>query len=59
MASSMRIERVLLMSDPPSMDGNELTDKGYINQRAGLERRAEHIERLYRDPIPNSVVAVG
>ena len=59
MASSMRIERVLLMSDPPSMDGNELTDKGYINQRAGLERRAEHVERLYRDPIPNSVVAVG
>src|SRR5215469_2850166 len=59
MASSMRIERVLLMSDPPSMDGNELTDKGYINQHAGLERRAEHVERLYRDPIPNSVVAVG
>ena len=59
MASSLRIERVLLMSAPPSMDGNELTDKGYINQRAGLERRAEYVERLYRDPIPNSVVAVG
>jgi feruloyl-CoA synthase len=58
MASSMRIQRVLLMSDPPSMDGNELTDKGYINQRAGLERRAAYLERLYRDPIPNSVVAV-
>jgi feruloyl-CoA synthase len=59
MASSMRIERGLLMSAPPSMDGNELTDKGYINQRAGLERRAEQVERLYRDPIPNSVVVVG
>jgi feruloyl-CoA synthase len=59
MASSMRIERVLLMSDPPSMDGNELTDKGYINQRAGLERRAAYVERLYGDPIANSVVAVG
>jgi feruloyl-CoA synthase len=59
MASSMRIERVLLMSDPPSMDGNELTDKGYINQRAGLERRAAYVERLYRDPIPSSVIAVG
>jgi feruloyl-CoA synthase len=59
MASSMRIERVLLMSDPPSMDGNELTDKGYINQRAGLERRAVHVERLYRDPIADAVVAVG
>jgi feruloyl-CoA synthase len=59
MASSMRIERILLMSDPPSMDGNELTDKGYINQRAGLERRAAYVERLYGDPIANSVVAVG
>jgi feruloyl-CoA synthase len=59
MASSMRIERVLLMSDPPSMDGNELTDKGYINQRAGLERRAACVEKLYRDPMPSSVIAVG
>jgi feruloyl-CoA synthase len=59
MASSMRIERVLLMSSPPSMDGNELTDKGYINQRAALERRAEYVERLYRDPISSAVVAVG
>jgi feruloyl-CoA synthase len=58
-ASSMRIERVLLMSDPPSMDGNELTDKGYINQRGGLERRAAYVEKLYRDPIPSSVIAVG
>ena len=45
--SSMRIARVLLMVEPPSIDGNELTDKGYINQRAGLERRADLVERLY------------
>ena len=32
-----------------SIDGNELTDKGYINQRAGLERRAALVERLYAD----------
>ena len=38
--SSQRIQRVLLMAEPPSIDGNELTDKGYINQRAALERRA-------------------
>ncbi len=36
----MRIARAMLMAEPPSIDGNELTDKGYINQRAGLERRA-------------------
>src|SRR3954454_9986767 len=45
--SSMRIARATLMVEPPSIDGNELTDKGYINQRAGLERRADLVERLY------------
>ena len=48
-ASSMRIARAMLMIEPPSIDGNELTDKGYINQRAGLERRAALVERLYAD----------
>jgi feruloyl-CoA synthase len=47
--SSMRVARVMLMAEPPSIDGNELTDKGYINQRAGLERRAVLVERLYAD----------
>ena len=47
--SSMRIARAMLMAEPPSIDGNELTDKGYINQRAGLERRAELVERLYAE----------
>jgi feruloyl-CoA synthase len=46
-ASSRKISRALLMVEPPSIDGNELTDKGYINQRAGLERRAALVERLY------------
>jgi feruloyl-CoA synthase len=31
----------LLMAEPPSVDGGEITDKGYINQRAVLSRRAE------------------
>jgi feruloyl-CoA synthase len=46
-ASSMRIARAMLMTEPASIDGNELTDKGYINQRAGLERRVALVERLY------------
>jgi feruloyl-CoA synthase len=45
--SSMRIARAMLMVEPPCIDGNELTDKGYINQHAGLERRADLVERLY------------
>jgi feruloyl-CoA synthase len=45
--SSMRVGRVLLMAEPPSVDGHEITDKGYINQRATLERRKALVERLY------------
>lgn len=57
-ASSMRIARVMLMVEPPSIDGNELTDKGYINQRAGLERRAALVERLYADHPDNDVMVL-
>ncbi|MCW5736575.1 MAG: AMP-binding protein [Enhydrobacter sp.] len=45
--SSMRVKRVLLMDEPPSVDGHEITDKGYINQRATLERRKALVDRLY------------
>jgi feruloyl-CoA synthase len=56
-ASSRRIARVLLMTDPPSIDGNEITDKGYINQRAVLTRRRALVERLYSaEPQPDVVV---
>jgi feruloyl-CoA synthase len=47
--SSMRITRVLLMAEPPSIDANEITDKGYLNQRAVLEHRADLVEKLYAD----------
>jgi feruloyl-CoA synthase len=45
--SSSRPSRLLVMTEPPSIDANEITDKGYINQRAVLERRAALVERLY------------
>jgi feruloyl-CoA synthase len=45
--SSMRVKRVILMTEPPSVDGHEVTDKGYINQRATLERRKALVEKLY------------
>jgi feruloyl-CoA synthase len=49
--SSMRPTRALIMAEPPSIDANEITDKGYINQRAVIERRAALVERLYsNDP---------
>lgn len=54
--SSTRIARVLLMTEPPSIDANEITDKGYLNQRACVERRADLIETVYRDPPPPDVI---
>jgi feruloyl-CoA synthase len=47
--SSMVPRRLLLMTEPPSIDANEITDKGYMNQRAVLERRAALVEKLYGD----------
>ena len=43
----MQVRRALLMTEPPSVDGHEITDKGYINQRATLERRKALVDRLY------------
>jgi feruloyl-CoA synthase len=55
-ASSTRIERVILLAEPPSLDANEITDKGYVNQRAVLERRAAHVAALYADPPRDEVI---
>ena len=45
--SSTHPTRVMIMAEPPSIDANEITDKGYMNQRAVLERRAALVEQLY------------
>ncbi len=47
--SSTQVRRVLAMAEPPSIDANEITDKGYMNQRAVLERRAALVEKLYSE----------
>jgi feruloyl-CoA synthase len=47
--SSMSVRRLMLLDEPASPDANEITDKGYINQRAVLERRADLVETLYAD----------
>ncbi len=45
--TSRRVERLMLLSDPPQLDAGEITDKGYINQRACLTRRAADVAALY------------
>jgi feruloyl-CoA synthase len=54
--SSARVERLLVMTRPADLDAGEITDKGYINQRKVLARRAELVEMLYADPAPAGVV---
>lgn len=48
--SSQCPTRVRLLDEPPSPDAGEITDKGYINQRAVLARRAAEVEALYAEP---------
>ncbi|MBV9061971.1 MAG: AMP-binding protein [Alphaproteobacteria bacterium] len=56
--SSGRIRRAMLMLEPPSIDGNEITDKGYVNQRATLERRHLLVEALYARPLMPGVIEI-
>lgn len=46
-ASSTRVARALLLTEPPNIDAGEITDKGYTNQRATVERRCADVDRLY------------
>ena len=47
--SASRVARAHVMSVPPSIDRDEVTDKGSINQQAVLRHRAALVEALYRD----------
>jgi feruloyl-CoA synthase len=55
--SSMRIDRLLLQAEPPSIDHRELTDKGSINQAAVLARRAATVNALYEGLDPQVITA--
>ena len=57
--SAARIERLLLLAEPPSLDAGEITDKGYINQRACLERRRVEVARLYARQVDPDVITPG
>ncbi len=58
-ASSTCIMRAILMTEPPTIDAGEITDKGYINQRAVLSRRSKLVEMLYADNPAEEVIVVG
>ena len=54
--SASRVERLLLLAQPPSLDAGEITDKGYLNQRRTLECRAAEVARLYAEPVDPAVI---
>ena len=54
----MIITRAILLVEPLSLDHQEVTDKGSINQRAVLARRARLVEELYADT-PGAHVIIG
>jgi len=55
--SATRVARAILMAEPPSIEANEITDKGYVNQSATLARRAALVDRLYAaEPDPSVIV---
>ena len=54
----MRIGRCPLMAEPPSIDANEITDKGYLNQRAVLAKRAALVERPHADPVSPDMIVI-
>jgi feruloyl-CoA synthase len=56
--SSTFVARALLLDQPPSLDAREITDKGSINQKVVLERRASLVEELYA-PAPSARVLLA
>src|SRR5215813_6528099 len=55
--SSTRVNRAMLMAEPPSLDKGEVTDKGSFNQRAVLRNRAAMVDEIYAVPLSSRVIA--
>lgn len=51
--SANRIARLCLLSEPPTIDKGEITDKGSINQRSVLAHRAGTVAALHEGTLPN------
>ena len=47
--SANRIARMCFLSEPPTIDKGEITDKGSINQRAVLSHRADTVAALHEE----------
>jgi len=54
--SASRVARMVLLSDPPSIDKGEVTDKGSINQRAVLKHRDDLVQALHTGTAAHTLV---
>ena len=54
--SSQTPTRAIIQDEPPSADAGEITDKGYINQRAVLARRSVDVAALYGPATDSRVI---
>lgn len=50
--SARRITRAIILAEPPSLKDSEMTDKGSLNVRKIITRRADLLERLYDNEDP-------
>lgn len=54
--NSKRIARALALAEPPQSDAGEITDKGSLNVRAIVTRRAAELESLYDPRNPEVII---
>jgi feruloyl-CoA synthase len=53
--SSRSVARAIVLTEPPSLDAGEITDKGSLNSRGIRERRKAVVDRLYDDGDPEVI----
>ena len=54
--SANRVARLVLLSEPPSIDKSEVTDKGSINQRAVLKHRDALVHAFHNNLTQNTLL---
>ncbi|KXV13446.1 hypothetical protein CR51_04820 [Caballeronia megalochromosomata] len=57
--ATLVIERLMLMTEPPSLDANEIADKGYVDQAITRTRRGHLIDALYQAEPASHVARIG
>jgi feruloyl-CoA synthase len=51
--SATRVNRLIILTQAPSLDKGEITDKGSLNQRAMLSNRSDLVQAFHDDKIEN------